>query len=265
MIKEEQGIKEEVLANLSLLYIEDDEDTRIELSRYLKRRVGKLYTAKNGLEGLEKYRESPVDIIITDLKMPIMDGLELVKALRKEEEKVSVVITSALSDSERILKAMDLEVVKYVVKPIDPGELDKVLCEIGKKLLKGRQEELIRKNKWITKDEKAALEKELEKVCARILKTKTGKGPKKIQAFIQGRELNLDITEMLTPMEKQLLANPKHSTLVSYFRKSFYDEIKRELEQSFFEVIKKPCVFLELDQKILENRERLRFKIETTC
>ncbi len=250
-----------ILQNLSVLYVEDEEDTRIELARYLRRRVGKLYTVGNGLEGLEKFRENPIDMIITDLKMPLMDGLDMVREVRKIDVNVPVIITSALSDSERILSAMDLEVVKYVVKPINPKELVAVLSDIGKKVLQDQQKELLRENTWATKDEKMALEKEMERKCAAILKSRTGKGPKKIQAFIQGEALSIEMSEMLTPMEKQLLGNPKHTTLVTYFRRSFYEEIKNELERSCSEVLGRSCSFWDLDQNTKENWESLRFKI----
>lgn len=250
-----------ILPNLSVLYVEDEEDTRIELARYLRRRVGKLYTVGNGLEGLEKFRENSIDIIITDLKMPLMDGLEMVREVRKIDEVIPVVITSALSDSDKILSAMDLEVVKYVVKPINPKELVAVLSDIGGKVFEDQQKELLRENTWVTKDQKKALEKEIERKYAAILKSRTGKGPKKIQAFIQGDELSLEISEMLTQMEKQLLENPKHTTLVSYFRRSFYEEIKNELERSCSKILGRACRFLVLDQKTKENWESLRFKI----
>lgn len=256
--------QEMILPNLTVLYVEDDEDTRIELARYLKRRVGKLYTGENGLEALKKFKENPIDIIITDLKMPFMDGLEMVKEVRKTDGKVPVIITSALSDSERILSAMDLEVVKYVVKPINPQELIQVLADIGKKIFEDQQKELLKKNKWTTKDEKIVLEKEIERRCAAILKSRTGKGPRKIQAFIQGAELSVEIHEMLTTIEKQVLLNPKHTTLVSYFRRSFYEEIKSELENNFLEILGIHYRFMDMDQNLKENWESLRFKIDSS-
>jgi len=255
---------ERILPNLTVLYVEDDEETRIELARYLRRRVGKLYTVENGLEALKIFDEKPVDVIITDLKMPLMGGLDMVRAIREKKSNLPVIITSALSDSEKILSAMDLGVVKYVVKPINPQELVKVLCEIGKKTFEDQQRKLLRENKWTTKDEKIAMEKSIERSCATILKNGTGKGPRKIQAFIQGRELSVEIFEMLTPIEKQLLGNPKHTTLVSYFRRSFYEEIKHELEKCCSETIGMDCFFQGIDQDLKENRESLHFVIGTS-
>ena len=63
---------------LRVLFVEDDEMQRQELSDYLKRRVGKIYFAKNGEEGLEKYKQCAPNIVICDIRMPKMDGLKMV-------------------------------------------------------------------------------------------------------------------------------------------------------------------------------------------
>lgn len=261
MMQKNESVEEAILPNLSLLYVEDEEETRIELARYLKRRVGKLCTAENGAEGLKKFGEVPVDIIITDLKMPIMGGMEMVKEIRKIDSKVPIVMITALSDSERILSAMDLDVVKYVVKPINPQGLVKILRNIGEKIFQEKQEMLLDEDLWASKNEKTALEKEIERSCATMIKNWTGKGPRKIQAFIQGRELSVEIYEMLTPMEKNLLRNPKHTTLVAYFRRSFYEEIQGTLENTCSGILKRRCSFIDLEQQIKDNWECLRFEI----
>ena len=72
-IKQEDNL----LANLKVLYVEDEEFHREQLGIFLKRRVGKLYLAENGKDGLNKFKELNPDIIITDLKMPEMDGIEM--------------------------------------------------------------------------------------------------------------------------------------------------------------------------------------------
>ena len=69
--------EENLLANLKVLYVEDEEFHREQLGIFLKRRVGKLYLAENGKDGLNKFKEFNPDIVITDLKMPEMDGIEM--------------------------------------------------------------------------------------------------------------------------------------------------------------------------------------------
>ncbi len=257
MNQQKSRYREGVLANLSLLYIEDDPETRTELTRFLKRRLGKVSTAENGIEGLQKLDREPIDIVVTDLKMPLMDGMQMVKEIRNKGLETPVIITSALSDSGGILEAMDLGVIKYVVKPMDPEELIKVITTIGAKLWEDHRRKGLKENTWATKEEKTALEKQLEKRTAGVLKQWTGKGPRKIQVFIQGQEISVNIQEMLTPMEKKLSANPKHITLVSYFRRSLYEEIKKELEEHFTEVLEVACDLTKVETNIREDRESL--------
>ncbi|NBG88631.1 Na-translocating system protein MpsC family protein [Isachenkonia alkalipeptolytica] len=262
MNQEKDRPREGVLPNLSLLYIEDDPETRIELTRFLKRRLGKVSTAENGIEGLKKLERESIDLIITDLKMPLMDGMKMVEEIREKGLEIPVIITSALSDSEGILEAMDLGVVKYVVKPMDPEALMEVIGTIGEKLWEERRRKQLKGPVWSIKEEKVALEKQLEKKTAAILKKWTGKGPRKIQVFIQGEEIFVNIQDMLTPMEKKLSANPKHITLISYFRRSLYEELKKELEEHFAGVLSLPCQLTKVEQDIREDREYLVFTVE---
>ena len=73
------------LKKLSLLYVEDDDNTREELEYFLQNKVEKLYVAKNGQEGLELFKEheNEIDLIITDVNMPILNGLDMVKEIKK--------------------------------------------------------------------------------------------------------------------------------------------------------------------------------------
>lgn len=261
MSKEHNRDRGGVLENLSLLYIEDDPQTRVELTRYLKRRLGKVVTAENGIEALEKLEREWIDIVVTDLKMPLMDGMEMVEEMRKKGLELPVIITSALSDSEGILEAMDLGVIKYVIKPVDPEALTGVIENIGAKLLEEQRRQRLRESPWDTKDEKADLEKQLEKKAAGVIKQWTGKGPRKIQVFIQGEEIFVNIEEMLTPMEKKLSANPKHITLLSYLRRSLYEEYKKELEDHFAGVLNISCDLIKMEQDIKEERESLVFSM----
>ena len=73
-----------ILKNIKLLFVEDDDIQRTELCTFLKRRVDKIYSAKNGEEGFEKYLSLKPDMILTDLRMPKVDGLDLVKRIREK-------------------------------------------------------------------------------------------------------------------------------------------------------------------------------------
>ncbi|MEO5364124.1 MAG: diguanylate cyclase [Magnetococcus sp. DMHC-8] len=113
----------ELLRGLTALYVEDDAQIREQLQQYLSRRLGTVLTADNGQLGLELYRQRAPDLIITDLLMPVMDGLTMIRALRETDATTPVIVTTAYSDEDYLLRAIDVGVDRYVLKPIDPKRL----------------------------------------------------------------------------------------------------------------------------------------------
>ncbi|MCX7695201.1 MAG: response regulator [Caloramator sp.] len=86
-------------------------------------------TAENGLEGLNLIKEQKPDIVITDIKMPIMDGIEMLKQATKETSFYSIILTS-YSEFEYAKQAISLKVYEYLLKPIDEEELIKIINNI---------------------------------------------------------------------------------------------------------------------------------------
>lgn len=78
------------LTQLKILYVEDDDDTRENLKQYLRKKAGKVVTAADGAEGLRKYEEEKPDIVIADLLMPGLSGMEMLKRIRAQGRQVSV-------------------------------------------------------------------------------------------------------------------------------------------------------------------------------
>lgn len=115
------------LKNLTVLYVEDDEDILESLKRPLTRRVKELFTATNGQEGIEAYKKVNPDIVITDIRMPVMDGLKMARAIKAINEKIPIIITSAFDDTDYFVEAIDIGVSQYVLKPIDINKLLKAL------------------------------------------------------------------------------------------------------------------------------------------
>jgi diguanylate cyclase (GGDEF)-like protein/PAS domain S-box-containing protein len=111
------------LKELTLLYVEDDDDIREELARYLRRRAGNLWTAVNGQEGLELFRQHRPDVVVTDIMMPVMDGLRMAVEIKAIDYDTPVVVTTAFNDYDLLLKAIDAGIDKYVLKPIDVESL----------------------------------------------------------------------------------------------------------------------------------------------
>jgi len=116
--------------NISILYVEDEENVRAMLSRFLKRFCDELYVAQNGEKGLELYKEHKPDIVISDIKMPKMNGLEMIKEIKSIDSTQLVLLLSAHSDSEYLFEAINLNVDGYVLKPIDLDVVNEKITQL---------------------------------------------------------------------------------------------------------------------------------------
>lgn len=113
----------EKLKGLTLLYAEDEEGIRKPTANSLGYYFKTVYEAKNGEEGLEIYYDQRPDIILTDLRMPVRDGLYMVKEIRKHDKKTPILMITAHTDKEYLLSAIELKIEKYLIKPIALDEL----------------------------------------------------------------------------------------------------------------------------------------------
>ena len=118
----------------SLLYCEDEADIREMVIEYLEDYFSTIYVAKNGKEALELYELYHPDIIITDIKMPKMNGLELAVAIREQNKKIPIIITTAYTTTEYLLHAIELNLVKYLLKPIEEKNLQEALTSAMERL-----------------------------------------------------------------------------------------------------------------------------------
>ncbi len=109
--------------NISALYIEDDKDISEEIAYFLEKKVSNLYVAADGEEGLKMFREFSPNVIITDIQMPKLNGLDMIQIIREENSKIPIIITSAFNESEKLLKAINLGVDGYLLKPINLAQL----------------------------------------------------------------------------------------------------------------------------------------------
>ena len=115
------------LKSFTLLYAEDESGIQNNLCEILEVMFKEIYLASNGEEALKLYTEKKPDLIITDIQMPKMTGIELLKKIRQRDSKTRVIITSAHTDLEYMLEATELHLVKYIVKPITEDKLTNAL------------------------------------------------------------------------------------------------------------------------------------------
>ena len=129
---------EELLKDLKILFVEDE----VNISKLLKDALGDYFysftMAKDGEEGLSKFEKVNPDIIITDIMMPKLDGLDMTKKIREIDDKIPIIVLSAFSDKEKLLKAINIGITKYFIKPFDPEEVLNYLCELARKIDKIR-------------------------------------------------------------------------------------------------------------------------------
>ncbi|EFM4392597.1 response regulator transcription factor [Campylobacter jejuni] len=120
---------------LIILVVEDEIKTRESLINVLSERFSKVIGAQNGDEGLKKFKKFKPDLVITDIAMPIMDGLDMAREIKEISDDVPIVVLSVYSEKERLLRSIDIGIDKYLIKPVDIEELFKVLdCLVGEKI-----------------------------------------------------------------------------------------------------------------------------------
>lgn len=121
-----------ILKSLTVLYAEDDLVIQDSISRILKMFFKDVVIANDGKEAIENYNNKKIDILILDYVMPNLNGYETAKIVRKKDKKIPILITSAYTDKEKLLNAIELNLIKYIEKPILYNDLIKVFENIIK-------------------------------------------------------------------------------------------------------------------------------------
>ncbi len=127
-------MKNKILKELKVLLVEDEEN----IARLLKEAIGDSFhsfiVACDGVEGRELFIKIKPDIVITDINMPRLSGLDMAKELKQINSDIPVIILSAFSEKEKLFSAIDVGVTKYFLKPFDPDELLDYINTLAPKL-----------------------------------------------------------------------------------------------------------------------------------
>jgi YesN/AraC family two-component response regulator len=125
---------------LEILYVEDDADVMSQTKLILDDFVKEVHTAKDGEEGLKMALELPIDIIIADINMPKMNGIDMLKALKEEHERdIPSIITTAHNDTEYLMDAINLKVDGYIIKPINIKDLINSIYKVMLPIIQKRE------------------------------------------------------------------------------------------------------------------------------
>lgn len=218
------------LKQLRVLYVEDDISTREAFAKFIKLRVGKLYVAASGEEGIEKFHQCRPNILIVDLIMPGMSGLEMIEEIRKGNKECRILITSTISEINTVLEAVDLGIDHYIVKPIDTEELEKKLDSMANTII-SNQMERGQPFSFEMVAEKGIIEETIRREFLKLMKIYMGKGPQDIKILLYENKVELIAVDAVSVMEKTISANRRNISIVEQFRKLFYEEISFKLEE----------------------------------
>ena len=164
----------EYTKKLSVLYVEDDVDLLEETAGFLEDLFSRVDTAKNGLIAFNKYneykdRESKFyDIIITDINMPVMDGMDLIRDIHNINKIQPVIVVSAYSEATKLIQMIQSGVSNFLLKPINPEELMTMLYKMSKDIVNERD---VKRYKADLEDLNANLETRVVDLSEEVLYT----------------------------------------------------------------------------------------------
>jgi len=124
----------EIASSYSLLYVEDDIELAQTCISYFSKIFKKVIHAENGLEALELYGKNDFELVVTDIKMPKMDGIEMSTKIKQSNPSQNILITSAHSDIKYFMESIKIGIDAYTIKPINYMDLNNVLLKLVKRV-----------------------------------------------------------------------------------------------------------------------------------
>ncbi|WP_418185770.1 response regulator transcription factor [Aliarcobacter vitoriensis] len=136
------------LKHFTLLYAEDDKAIQKEMLEYFSSYFKEVFTADDGNEALELYKQHKPDVLILDIYMPHLTGIELTKILRENDYKTKIVLITAHSNDSLLLESINIDVNYYLIKPATLKKVKDMLNKISIDLLRS-SEKIIRLDEYI--------------------------------------------------------------------------------------------------------------------
>ena len=123
--------------NYSILYVEDDPNVRKHIREFLIRYCPRVYSCESSEEGLILYQKYKPDILLLDINLPGMSGIDFATEIRKKDRQTRIIISTAYTNPEFTIRAVELRLCRYLVKPVTNDELisafEKALNELKEK------------------------------------------------------------------------------------------------------------------------------------
>ncbi len=118
------------LKDKTVLYVEDDEVVLANISKLLKNYFKIVHTASDGQRGYEAFMDKDIDLLLVDIELPRLNGINLIKEIRKVDQNVPVVIISAYTKTDYLLESVELKLDKYIVKPFTSKKFHTLLKKL---------------------------------------------------------------------------------------------------------------------------------------
>ncbi|MDY6879087.1 MAG: response regulator [Thermodesulfobacteriota bacterium] len=118
---------------MKILVVDDETAICMLLNEYLSFKGYEVTTVESGEEALAQYNRSKPDMVLLDIKMPGIDGLEVLSRIRKKDPDTGIIMMSAFADEATVQKALRTGADKYLEKPLDLGQIDDTLMRFANK------------------------------------------------------------------------------------------------------------------------------------
>ncbi len=258
MEKNQLQKNDNLLKDLRIMCVEDEPDAREALVSLLRRRARKVMGCENGRKGLESFECFMPDIIVADLLMPEMGGIEMIKEIRMKYPGANfkVLVLTAMNDTETIIRAVDAGIDKYVIKPVDMKDFLQAINEIAEKLTARRNS--IRS---ISEEDRLLLQNEVRKCFAADIKRLSGRGPKEIKVFFGDETIEITAFEFMTTIERSIFNDKSNKNMIQYVREKFFSVNSDKFSESISDVIGLPVTMRTSVIDVEGDRIKLIFDI----
>lgn len=213
--------------DIRVLYVEDDEQLRQDTTRLLSTFFKSIDTAVNGQDGLEKYQAGDYQIVISDLRMPVMDGIEMVREIKALNDDQIILITSAHDESQYLLQLISMGVNNFILKPLDIKKfllvLEKTIELVRLRKVESEYKHELEETVKLRTQELSELNKELEQYNITLEQKVRERTQELNESLIEVEKANkklMDSIEYAKAIQKSLLPN--------------MDQVKKHLPDSFF-------------------------------
>lgn len=126
---------EELLKKTSVLLVEDNDELRKKFKLILSTYVEEVFEASNGQDAIDLFIEKKPNFVITDFKLPLLDGLELTTFIRRLNKYIPIIVISAYTEKEALVEFASMNLIQYLIKPIDFEHLNRLLEKCAQELL----------------------------------------------------------------------------------------------------------------------------------